>query len=88
MLSCLKQMSRMMATLSKRSTIYFDPDVHQAMKIKAAASNSSLSELIDEAARLLMSEDEEDLQAISDRVSEPSISYEALLKDLKQNGKI
>jgi hypothetical protein len=77
-----------MATLSKRSTIYFDPDIHQALKIKAATTNSSLSELVDEAARLLMTEDEDDLQAFSDRVSEPSISYEALLKDLKKHGKI
>ena len=77
-----------MATLSKRSTVYFDPDIHQALKIKAASSNLSVSELIDEAVRLLMSEDQEDLEAFSDRVAEPVITYEALLKDLKKHGKI
>ena len=77
-----------MGNLSKRSTIYFDPDIHQALKVRAATADSSLSELIDEAARLLMTEDEEDLQAFSDRVNEPSISYEVLLKDLKKHGKI
>lgn len=77
-----------MSNLSKRSTVYFDPSVHQALKLKAASSDISLSELVDEAVRLLMSEDEEDLAAFTDRVNEPKISYEALLKDLKKHGKI
>lgn len=77
-----------MSDLSKRSTVYFDPAIHQALRMRAAATHTSLSELIDEAARLLMREDQEDLEAIADRVNEPAISYEALLKDLKKNGKI
>ena len=77
-----------MATLSKRSTVYFDPDIHQALKFKAASSDSSLSELVDEAVRLLMLEDQEDLAAVANRVSEPSVSYEGLLNDLKKHGKI
>jgi hypothetical protein len=77
-----------MSSLSKRSTVYFDPDIHQALKLKAASTDVSLSELVDEAVRLLMLEDQEDLKAISDRVSEPVISYEALLNDLKKHGKI
>lgn len=68
--------------------MYFDPAIHQALRMRAAATHTSLSELIDEAARLLMREDQEDLEAIADRVNEPAISYEALLKDLKKNGKI
>ena len=77
-----------MSNLSKRSTVYFDPTVHQALKLKAVSTETSLSELVDEAVRLLMTEDEEDLRAFSDRVSEPTISYEALLEDLKKHGKI
>jgi hypothetical protein len=77
-----------MGNLSKRSTVYFDPDIHQALKIKAASTDSSLSELVDEAVRLLMLEDQEDLKAIEDRVAEPVMSYESLLKDLKKHGKI
>lgn len=77
-----------MSSLSKRSTIYFEPSIHQALKMKAASSHLSLSELVDEAVRLLMSEDEDDLSAISDRADEKEISYEALLKDLKKHGKI
>jgi hypothetical protein len=77
-----------MGILTKRSTVYFDPALHQALKLRAASTDTSLSELVDEAVRLLMSEDEEDLSAFADRVKEPDISYEALLKDLKKHGKI
>jgi hypothetical protein len=77
-----------MSNLSKRSTVYFDPAIHQALKLKAASTDMSLSELVDEAVRLLMLEDQEDLKAISDRVGEPVVSYEALLNDLKKHGKI
>ena len=77
-----------MSSLSKRATIYFDPDVHHALKLKALSTGQSVSELVDEAVRLLMREDEEDLQAFHDRLNEPEISYEALLEDLKKHGKI
>lgn len=77
-----------MSSLSKRSTIYFEPNIHQALKVRAASSHLSVSELVDEAVRLLMSEDQEDLSAFSERESENEISYEALLNDLKKHGKI
>lgn len=77
-----------MSNLSKRSTIYFEPAIHQALKMKAASSHLSISELIDEAVRLLMNEDQEDLAAFSERENEKEISYEALLNDLKKHGKI
>ena len=77
-----------MSTLSKRSTVYFEPSIHQALKLRAASSQLSVSELIDEAVRLLMSEDQEDLAAFSERENEKEISYEALLNDLKKHGKI
>ena len=77
-----------MSNLSKRSTIYFEPAIHQALKMKAASSHLSISELIDEAVRLLMNEDQEDLAVFSERADENEISYEALLNDLKKHGKI
>jgi len=77
-----------MSTLSKRSTVYFEPEVHQALKIRAASSHLSISEIVDEAVRTLMSEDQEDLKTFSERVNEPEISYEALLSDLRNHGKI
>jgi hypothetical protein len=77
-----------MSSLSKRSTVYFEPSIHQALKLKAVSAQLSISELIDEAVRLLMSEDQEDLAAFSDRAGEKEISYEALLNDLKKHGKL
>ena len=77
-----------MSNLSKRSTVYFDPTLHQALRLKAAGSQQSLSELVDEAVRLLMKEDQEDLEAYSNRLAEPEISYEALLNDLRKHGKL
>ena len=81
-------MGAIMSNLSKRSTVYFDPSIHQALKLKAATLQLSLSELVDEAVRLLMSEDQEDLAAFSDRVNENEITYEVLLNDLKKHDKI
>ena len=77
-----------MSELSKRSTIYFDPSIHQALRLKSATTHLSLSELVNEAVRLFMREDQEDLEAVAKRAKEPEISYEALLNDLKKHDKI
>lgn len=77
-----------MSDLSKRSTIYFDPAIHQALRLRAASAQISVSELVDEAVRLMMREDQEDLAAFTQRAAEPEISYEVLLADLKANGKL
>ena len=77
-----------MGKLSKRSTIYFEPAIHQALKMRAAASSVSVSDIVDEAVRSLMADDQEDLKAFSVRENEPEISYEELLDDLKKHGKI
>ena len=77
-----------MGSLSKRSTVYFEPSIHQALKMKAASAHASVSEIIDEAVRLLIAEDQEDLQAFAERKNEPEMSYEAFLNDLKAHGKI
>ena len=77
-----------MSELSKRATVYFDPALHQALRVRAAVSNLSLSELVDEAVRLLMREDQEDLEVYANRVGESEVSYEAMLNDLKKHGKL
>ncbi len=77
-----------MSNLSKRSTIYFDPEIHRALRLRAASTQVSLSELVDEAVKLLMREDQEDLAAFTQRAAEPEMTYEALLADLKQHGRL
>ena len=77
-----------MSELSKRSTIYFENDVHQALRVKAATSHQSVSEVVNEAVRLALREDQEDLSTFSERAEEKTLSYEELLEDLKSHGKI
>ena len=77
-----------MATLNKRATVYFDPEIHRALKIKAASTSKSISEIIDTVIRFELYEDEEDLRAFEERKNEPSMAFEDVLKELKSNGKI
>lgn len=73
---------------AQRATVYFDADLHKALRLKAADTRRSISEIVNDAVRQSLREDQEDLAAVDDRVAEPTISYEALLKDLKANGKL
>lgn len=77
-----------MSSLNKRATVYFDPDIHRALKIKAAITNKSISEFIDQAIKHEFAEDAEDIRAFKEKSNEPSMSFENVLKDLKLNGKI
>ncbi len=77
-----------MSELSKRSTIYFEPEIHHALRVKAANTHQSVSEVVNEAVRLALREDQEDLGTFEERVHEPTLSYEDLLKDLKAHGKL
>jgi len=72
----------------KRATIYFDENLHKALKIKAAECESSLSELVNDAVKGLLLEDAEDLQAITERKNEKPMSNEKFVKKLKKSGKI
>jgi len=77
-----------MSSLSKRSTVYFDEDIHHALRMKAVASHRSLSEVVNDAVKLLLSEDQQDLSSFEQRGNEPIMSYDALLDDLKAHGKL
>lgn len=61
-----------------RSTIYFEPELHKALRLKAASSHRSVSDLVNEAVRLSLTEDQGDLPAFAARVSEPTTTYEAM----------
>jgi plasmid stability protein len=77
-----------MSDTSIRSTVYFDPDLHRALRLKAAHTRRSVSDLVNEAVRRGLREDQEDLAAFEERVNEPLLSYEDVLKDLKKHGKL
>jgi hypothetical protein len=77
-----------MSETVKRSTIYFRPGLHRALRIKAAETQRTLSDLVNDAVQTALREDEEDLSAFDERANEPTLTYETLLKDLKAHGKI
>ena len=74
--------------MSKRATIYFDEALHRALRLKAAEAERSVSDLVNEAVRQSLAEDLEDLNAVADRVREPDVSFEVLVRELKRDGKI
>ena len=72
--------------MTKRATVYLDPKIHQAIKIKAAQTDSTVSKIVNEALKLSLKEDAQDLQAIWGRKREPTRSYESVIRDLKRDG--
>ena len=77
-----------MASPTKRTTIYFDPDLHKALRLKAVETSRSITDLVNEAVREALSEDAEDLAAFDKRKHEPLVSYDAMVKRLKKDGRI
>lgn len=76
----------MSTTEAVRSTVYLEPDLHQALRLKAAHSRRSMSELVNEALRQSLREDQEDLAAVRSRAREKSLGYEEFLAKLKADG--
>lgn len=72
----------------RRATIYFEPGLHKALRVKAAETERSLSDLVNTAIRQSLAEDAEDLAAFEERAEEPSLAFTAVLKDLKRRGKL
>jgi hypothetical protein len=79
---------KFMSEASKRSTVYFEATLHKAIRLKAAHTHRSISDVVNDAVRYSLREDQQDLAAFDERVNEPEMSYEALLKDLKAHGKL
>ena len=73
---------------SKRATVYFGPILHRALRLKAAETDRSLSDLVNDAVRLSLAEDAEGLAAFDDRVAEPELPFETVGKELRRSGKI
>jgi hypothetical protein len=77
-----------MKSLQKRATVYFDSQLHRALRIKAAETAQPISKIVNDALRLSLAEDAEDLAAFEERAKEPNLSFEAVLKDLRKRGKL
>lgn len=77
-----------MKAIQKRATVYFDSSLHRALRLKAAETEESISDLVNSAVRLSLAEDAEDLAAFAERAKEPSLAFESVLKDLRKRGKL
>jgi hypothetical protein len=73
---------------TKRATVYFDAPIHRALRLKSAETDASVSELVNAAVRRSLAEDADDLAAFHDRVKEPRVTFEAVVRDLKKRGKL
>jgi hypothetical protein len=79
---------RAMDAKPKRATVYFDPALHRALRLKAVETDRSLSALVNEAVRGSFSEDADDLAAFEERAAEPRVAFETALKVLRRRGQI
>jgi len=77
-----------MSLMTKRATIYLDPKLHRALRIKSVETSQSVSKLVNEAITLSLAEDAEDLAAFEERSHERLVTFEKALKELKRDGKI
>jgi hypothetical protein len=73
---------------TKRITVYFDSELHRSLSRKAAQSDQSISQVVNNAVRLALAEDAEDLSAFRERVSEPNLDFSVVVKSLKHRGKL
>jgi hypothetical protein len=74
--------------MAKRATVYFDQDLHRALRIKAAETDQSLSEVVNQAVRSTLAEDADDLAAFRQRAKEPTLPFEQVVRELKRRGKL
>ncbi|MGH7628816.1 MAG: CopG family transcriptional regulator [Gemmatimonadales bacterium] len=72
----------------KRATVYFDPGLHKALRVKAAQTDRSLSDLVNAAVRQTLADDADDLAAFEERARELNLAFEDVLKDLRRRGKL
>ena len=77
-----------MGNPQKRAPVYFDPRLHRALRLKAAETDRSVSDLVNEAVKLSLAEDAEDLAAFDERKDEANLAFEDVVRDLKRRGQI
>ena len=69
-----------------RSTVYLDPELHQALRLKSAHGRRSMSDIVNDALRQALREDQEDFAAVKSRSKEKALGYEDFLAKLKADG--
>lgn len=83
-----KRQIAMMSIMSKRSTIYFDESTHRALRLKAAETDQSMSDLVNQVVKRALADDADDLGAFRDRAGEPTLKFEEFVRDLRDRGEL
>lgn len=73
---------------TRRATVYFEEPIHKALRLKAAETDASISDLVNTAVRRSLAEDADDLSAFRKRAKEPRLSFEDAVSDMKRRGKL
>ena len=77
-----------MSTANRRVTVYLKPEYHRALRIKAAETEYSVSDLVNSAVTQALLEDAVDIEAFDKRAEEPVLVFEEVVKTLKRDGKL
>ena len=77
-----------MITATKRATVYLDSQIHMALRLKSAETERTISELVNDAVKMSLSEDADDLAIFEARAHEPNLRFEDIVKDLRKRGKL
>lgn len=72
----------------KRATVYFEADVHRALRLRAAANDRSVSDMVNDAVKAALAEDVADLEAFEERREERSTSFESFVRGMKRRGRL
>ena len=69
-----------MTTLTKCATVYLEPDLHRALRLKSVETARSVSDLLNDAIRDELAGDAEDLAAFDARKNESTMGFEDFVK--------
>jgi type II secretory pathway component PulM len=72
----------------KRATVYFEPEVHKALRLRAAANDQSISDMVNDAVKASLAEDAIDLASFDKRKRERSVSFDSFVQGMKRRGAI
>jgi len=73
---------------TKRATIYFDPAIHRALRMQAAANDISISELVNRVVAESLDEDATDMAIFEERKNDPTRPFEEFVREMKRRGKL
>jgi predicted transcriptional regulator len=77
-----------MSAAPKRATVYLDPELHRALRLKAVETDRSISDIVNEAVRESLAEDAKDLESFDERAKERSLRFEDVVRSMKRRGRL